>query len=178
MDNKENNIDSLIKRYLESTMLKEKASSPQTCPSELQLCDYLENRLDQEQENRLLEHLADCKHCLALLELAQSQPKEITEEPASELIARAQNIVQGRPEKTVLSYKWPILAGISFILSFTLSRYFLQFLTLALVFSIKWIFDTGSTRTLIMIYEAWRKKDSNTAQRIIQDLRNKIELRK
>ena len=90
----------------------------------------------------------------------------------------ADNIVQKKPTKTISKYKWQVFASISFILSFIFTRYFLQFLILAVIFSIKWIFDTGSTRTLIMIYEAWRKKDRGSAQRIIRDFQDKIEERK
>jgi hypothetical protein len=149
------------------------------CPSELELNDYLENRLGGERETRLLEHLADCPHCLSLVELAHQSKKAANEDrPTSGMIRQAKAIVRTKPKKTLSHYKWQISACISFILSFILTRYFLQFLALAVIFSIKWIFDTGSTRTLIMIYEAWRKKDKGRAQRIIRDFQDKLEERK
>ncbi|MBL7092121.1 MAG: zf-HC2 domain-containing protein [Candidatus Omnitrophica bacterium] len=192
MENKENNIDRLIKEHLEGEMSKsETLPLYQDCPSELELSDYLENRLSREKEDSLLEHIARCPHCLSLLELAQREAakEKAQDKPTPEMIRRAKNIMQKRPNppatdkegragKTIFNYKWQALAFMSFILSFAFTRYFLQFLVLAVIFSIKWIFDAGSTRTLIMIYEAWRKKDKGTAQRIIRDFQDKIEQRK
>lgn len=190
MENRENNIDRLIKKHLKGEMSNIKNQTPdQNCPSELELSDYLENRLNQEKESLLLEHTADCPHCLSLLEIAQQAKGKGEDTPRPEMIIRAKNIVQkrsnppatdkeGRTGKTIFYYKWQIFAFVSFILSFILTRYFLQFLILAVIFSLKWVFDTGSTRTLIMIYEAWRKKDKGTAQKIIRDFQDKIEQRR
>ena len=181
MENKENNINRLIKEHLAGEMSKsETLPLYQDCPSELELSDYLKNRLSREKEDSLLEHIARCPHCLSLLELAQREAAEekAQDKPTPEMIGRARNIMQKKPKKTIFNYKWQVLAFISFVLSFVFTRYFLQFLVLAVIFSIKWIFDAGSTRTLIMIYEAWRKKDKGTAQRIIRDFQDKIEQRK
>lgn len=183
MENKGNNIDRLIKEQLEDEMSKrETLPLYQDCPSELELSDYLENRLSREKEDSLLEHIAKCPHCLSLLELAQREATKTKEKaqdkPTPAMIMRARNIMQKKPVKTIFAYKWQALAFMSFILSFAFTRYFLQFLVLAVIFSLKWIFDAGSTRTLIMIYEAWRKKDKGTAQRIIRDFQDKIEQRK
>ena len=179
MKNSENNLDRLIKKHLH---LKKKIPNieelplGQDCPSELELNDYLENRLSQQRENLVLEHIADCPHCLSLLELSQEATKEkVKDRPTPEMIMRVKKIVRQKSAKAIFNYKWPILAAVSFTLSFIWGRYFLQFLILAIIFSVKWIFDSGSTRTLIMIYEAWRGKDKSSAQRIIQDFQDKIE---
>lgn len=154
-------------------------NSKENCPSELELSDYLQSRLSGEKETQFLEHLSRCPHCLSLVELAHQSKKAAKEDkPTNEMIRRAKDIVQKKPKRILFHYKWQVLACISFILSFILTRYFLQFLALAVIFSIKWIFDAGSTRTLIMIYEAWRKKDRGSAQRIIRDFQDKIEERK
>lgn len=191
MENKNNKIDQLIKKHLEARASTTDGVFLQSCPSELELSDYLDNRLSQEKQTLLLEHVAECPQCLSLLEIAQGAKIRMKETPSLNMIRRAKNIVQkksrsnppaigkeGRAGKTAFNNKWPVLACVSFIFSFVFTRYFLQFLVLAVVFSIKWIFDTGSTRTLIMIYEAWRKKDKGTAQKIIRDFQDKMEPRK
>ena len=89
------------------------------------------------------------------------------------MLNRAKGLARKSQAKGISGYKWPILALLSFVLSFVFTRYFVQFLALAVIFSLKWIFDTGSTRTLIMIYQAWRKKDNSSAQRIIRDFSRK-----
>ncbi len=177
MENKRE-VDKLFKEYLEKEMSDLAVSPSLDCPSELELSDYLEKRLSKQKESLFLEHIANCPHCLSLLELAQRAKERKQDQPTAEMIIRAKNIVQKRSTKTIFKYKWQVFAFISFILSFVFTRYFLQFLILAVVFSIKWIFDTGSTRTLIMIYEAWRKKDKGTAQRIIQDFQDKTRQRR
>lgn len=174
------NIEHLLKRHLQNKESGCAVLPSPDCPSELELSDYLESRLSKEKEDLLLEHIADCPHCLSLLELAQASAKEKgKDKPSAEMIRRAKDIIQKRPgKKTLFNYKWQILAALAFILSFIFTRYFLQFLILAVVFSLKWIFEAGSTRTLIMIYHAWRKKDHGSAKRIIQDFQDKIEQRR
>jgi hypothetical protein len=140
------------------------------CPSELELNDYLENRLGEEKRESILTHIADCSHCLSLLAIGhKAREMEKTDLASTQMLRRAKNIAREAPGKKLVNYKWQISAFISFVLSFILTRFFLQFLILAVIFSIKWIFDSGSTRTLIMIYEAWRGKEKGTARKIIQD---------
>lgn len=67
--------------------------------------------------------------------------------------------------------KWLLGALIALFISFFSSKYFLQFLLIAAVLGIKWIFDAGATRTLIMIYEAWRQRDRGEAERSAQPRR-------
>ncbi|NQS99578.1 MAG: hypothetical protein HQ595_00715 [Candidatus Omnitrophica bacterium] len=145
----------------------------QDCPAEAVLSDFLENRLSQEKVNRLLEHLANCRCCLTLLELGHRAKQRAEDMPTTEMLVRAKDLARKNPRKSMLKFKWPALASFSFILSFVFAKYFVQFLVLAVIFSLKWVFDTGSTRTLIMIYQAWRKKDSATAQQIIRDFSRK-----
>lgn len=178
MNNKQD-IDQLIKKYLGKKMAnRDKFLPGKDCPTEFELSDYLEKQLSQEKENLLLEHIANCPHCLSLLELGQ-RAKEKTEVGISpEMITRAEKLAQRSHPARMANFKWPTLALISFILSFVFAKYFMQFLILAVIFSLKWVFDTASTRTLIMVYQAWRRKDKDTAQRIIQDFQDKIGQRR
>jgi len=189
MESKEGKVEQLLKKYLREKVSFSDLSSSRNCPPELELHDYLEGRLSRQRENLLLEHIADCPHCLSLLEIAQGLRARTDERPRPEMIMRAKHTAQKRPNppatdkegragRTILNYKWQLFAGLSFILSFIFTRYFLQFLVLAVIFSLKWLLNTGSTRTLIMIYEAWHKKDKGTARRIIQDFEDKIGQRR
>jgi hypothetical protein len=140
------------------------------CPSELELSDYLENRLSEEKREPVLTHIADCPRCLSLLEIGrEAGDMEKTDAVSAQMLRRAKSIARDPAGKKPFQRKWQIMAFISFILSFLLTRFFLQFLALAVIFSIKWIFDSGSTRTLVMIYEAWRRKEKGTARKIIED---------
>ena len=114
----EDNIDQLIKRHLRAEVSKKLDLPSQSCPSELELCDYLQNRISQEKENLLLDHIANCAHCLSLLEAAQAGKEKIADRPSPEMIMRAKNIAQEKYKKIILKQKWQIFAFISFVLSF------------------------------------------------------------
>ncbi len=57
--------------------------------------------------------------------------------------------------------KWLLGSAAALLVSFFWSRYFLQFLIVSCLLAIKWIFDAGASRTLIMIYDTWRRHDRN-----------------
>ncbi len=176
-----NNIEELIKRHLEAKMTNEKDTSSKGCPTELELSDFAQGRLSGEKQHLLIGHVADCSHCLYLLKLVEEAGEEAQagpDAPSPEALSRARNVMPAGPKRPILSYKWTILAIISFALSFMVKKYFLQFLTLTIIFSLKWIFAAVSTRTLIMVYQAWRKKDKGTAQRIIRDFQDRIQERR
>jgi hypothetical protein len=181
MEKKRDDIDRLIKKVLAESDYGA-APSFGHCPSERELSDYLEGRLDSERENVLLEHLAECSHCLSLLVLAEESLRDMEGiAPSRKMIMRAKNILRKdtkSPKNLILRYRWQFLAFISFALSFAFSRYFLQFLVIGAVFALKWVFDTASRRTLIMIYDAWRRKDRSEIDRILGNFEDKIEQRR
>ena len=54
---------------------------------------------------------------------------------------------------------WLALSAAFLSASFFYSRFFLQFLVIGALFGLKWIFNKESTRTLITIYNAWKRDD-------------------
>jgi len=54
---------------------------------------------------------------------------------------------------------WLLLALASFVVSFMWHRRFWQFLILTLVFGLRWALAGLQHKTLVMIYEAWRRHD-------------------
>lgn len=136
------------------------------CPSDKILWAYLEETLPEEEEaSRIADHVTDCAFCLEALLLAQEVrpgiqfgPKTL---PRPEAVAEAIRVSgkkhfpwSPRPPKSL----WLFLSLVCVGLSFLLSRYFLQFLILALLFGAKWIFDAATGRTLIVMYEALKKE--------------------
>ncbi|MFH1046649.1 MAG: hypothetical protein V1727_06795 [Candidatus Omnitrophota bacterium] len=175
---KEEKMHNIIKYVLRYKAVEDGLTAALKCPGTETLDDFLAGRLNCEEEERLIEHCAQCESCLSALALAQEANQAPVEQATAKMIARAQMIMVPKKPSPLLRYKWLVGACLCFILSFLIPRYFAQLLVLAVILSLKWIFDAGSTRTLIMIYEAWRKKDSETAQRIIRDLKEHIEQRK
>ncbi len=146
-----------IKEYLKRDYTRNALKETKECLLPEVLYSYTKNSLPSSERNAVESHIAECYHCLDLL---VSISKGV----------RFQRIkgVKMRKEHIFL-----LMAVISFILSFILSSYFLQFLTATVIFGIKWIIDSKSTRTLIMIHQAWKRGGEDEAIRIIKDLNTK-----
>ena len=130
-----------------------------THPTELELADFLNHTLSTKDRGRIEDHIAICEECL---EKAVS---------AHESVAQFNKIASMKKRKDDIMKKinpYLILAIVSFLVSFTMPRYFIQFLVATLVLGIKWIVDSKTTKMLIMIYEAWKKGGEQEASRILQ----------
>ena len=136
------------------------------CPSERELWAYLEGTLGP-QEEAVSRHVADCDSCLESLLLAQEVRPGLGFDPVERLnealIRKVKEFsTQQGPEKgrgPFWKHRWLFLALGCLSVSFFIPRYFLQFLLLTSIFGAKWVFDSATNRTLIVLYEAWKKKD-------------------
>jgi hypothetical protein len=128
-----------------------------TCLSELTLSAYLDGTLKGRDREAAEEHISSCDECLRAL--------------AASYEAVAQ-FKKKRKENIMKKINWYFVGMVtSFALSFFLARYFLQFLTAAIIFGAKWIIDSKNTRMLVMIYDAWRKGGEKEASRILENLK-------
>jgi hypothetical protein len=127
-------------------------------PTDIELADFLDNRLSPGDRKRVESHLARCDECLGKTVSAYDSVR----------IFRNKRFVKkvGGIMKRINIYL--TLAIISFALSFVTSRYFLQLLVATLLLGAKWIVDSKSTKMLIMIYEAWKKGGEKEASRILE----------
>jgi len=141
-------MDKFIKEALKNKVSSMKIEKTVDCPAEAKLIRYLEGTLPEAEEKSMAEHIKGCFWCIEQLDQAQ----------------RAQSIYEGNKAAAAniadwaKKNKWLLGAGIAFILSFVFSGYFLQFLILTLLMGIKWIFSTGGSKTVVMIYDAWKRK--------------------
>ncbi|MFH1245904.1 MAG: hypothetical protein V1662_05390 [Candidatus Omnitrophota bacterium] len=136
----------------------------QDCPTQLELMDYLEKRLSLSKREQIIDHISGCQGCLSMVELAQraeNEPPVFSASPAR-MVTRAKKLALPVSCRRGSQYKWLILAVVPFALSFIFPRYFLQFLIAAVILGLKWVFDTAASRTLIMVYDAWRSKDKDS----------------
>ncbi|MDD5449450.1 MAG: hypothetical protein PHO42_02505 [Candidatus Omnitrophica bacterium] len=76
--------------------------------------------------------------------------------------------------KNLKKNKWLIASITSFVLSFAFPPVFLQFLLAAGILGGKWIFDSENTRTLIMIYNAWKKGGEKEAGEMLRSLKDRL----
>ena len=141
-------------------------SKPADCPSERELWAYLEGALESSQEEAISHHVAGCHACLDSLLLAQEVRPGIGFDPREgvkeDLIRKVKALAsrKGSPKERVpfRKHRWLLLALVCIGTSFFVPRYFLQCLLLASIFGIKWVFDSAANRTLIVMYETWKKK--------------------
>ena len=120
-----------------------------------------------------------CKACgeaveSALLYSAYGKEIKLEDVPAGvRNKAKSINPAYMRKDKKLMTYLkkniWFILCMASFIASFFAPRHFLQFLVISIIFGLKWVFDKETTRTLIMVYNAW-KKHGKTASRDLEEI--------
>ena len=132
-----------------------------THPTELELADYLDNRLEAQKRSEIEEHLAVCAECLDTVVTAHEAVSDTGEKPAKK--KGSKNFM-----KKINIYL--MLAILSFALSFSVSQYFVQFLVATLLFGIKWIVDAKTTKMLVMIYDAWKTGGDKETSRILKTL--------
>lgn len=127
-------------------------------PSESELSDYLNNALTGENKKKIEDHIACCRLCLDNIVSAHEVVK---------LCGMGKNNDKGKVRFMKKINIYLVLACISFILSFTVTQYFMQFLIATLLLGTKWIVDAKSTRMLVMIYDAWKKGGEKEASRVL-----------
>ena len=140
-----------------------------THPAETELSDYLAHLLTGEVEKRIEDHIACCPECLEAIVSAYESVKMFNKNKRGK--KGKDNIV-----KKINIYL--VFAVISFLLSFIVPQYFIQFLVATLLLGIKWIVDAKSTKMLVMIYDAWKKGGEKEASRILnamnKDSKNRL----
>ena len=159
---KQKKLDNLIKSGLREKMGSLSIEKTDKCPNETRLGEYLEGRLSQKQEQLIAEHIRSCYWCIEQLDQAQrARPKLGVGGRKMSLIGKKTALISW-----IKKNKWLLGAAIAFILSFAFPGYFLQFLILTLLMGMKWVFATGGTKTVVMIYDALRRKNKGEKNRI------------
>ena len=129
-----------------------------TCVTDIELNDYLNNELSSENKERIEKHLKECNECLEKLVFAYNTVKEYDEPKL-----KGEKSMKKDWKKNI----WLIGAIVAFILSFVVSRYFIQLLVATILMGMKWIFDSINARILIMIYDAWKKGGEKEASKVL-----------
>ncbi len=130
-------------------------------PTELELSDYLDNRLDAKRRGAVEEHLASCDQCLGTIVAAHDAVEEAGTSTRKK---------KGLKEIMKKINIYLALASISFALSFVYPRYFMQLLVATIILGIKWVVDAKTSKMLVMIYDAWKNGGEKEASRIMERL--------
>lgn len=128
-------------------------------PSDADLADLISGAMPLEKRRIVEEHVASCEYCLSAVASAYESVRSsgIKTKFGKGNIMKKMNI-------------YLILCITSFVLSFAVPRYFIQFLVATLLLGIKWIIDAKSTKMLVMIYEAWKHGGEKEASRILESM--------
>lgn len=76
--------------------------------------------------------------------------------------------------KNLKKNRWLIASITAFVLSFAFPPVFLQFLLAAGILGGKWIFDSENAKTLIMIYNAWKKGGEKEVGEMLEVLKDRL----
>lgn len=153
----------ILKNILKKERFEEKGSL--YCLNEIEIAEYLSDLLDQDRRERVCGHLILCESCFKKAAEAEKTfslfVRNEANRPPSYIEKRIKMVIR-RLNKTakIKSYlkknKFLYFGAVSLVFSFIFRRYFAQFLAIAVVLGFKWVMDTGGSKALIMIYDAWK----------------------
>jgi len=142
------------------------------CPSTEALDKYVSGLLKPDELYSISGHVKGCDYCSEIVEgalLCSAYEKYIKfDEVPVKVKERAKSLNPSYKKKEyavmdlIKSNVWLIISLFSLAASFFAPRYFLQFLILAVIFGLKWVFNKESTRALIMVYNTWKKHDKDS----------------
>ncbi|MFH1753751.1 MAG: hypothetical protein ABH875_06170 [Candidatus Omnitrophota bacterium] len=144
----------ILKEYLMRNYRKKALEASEKCLSFDTLYGYSKNALPSKERQAAELHLAGCYCCLDALLACSDSPKGMN---------RTKGV------KLKREHLFLLLAVISFAASFMCSSYFLQFLAATMIFGIKWIVDSRSTRMLVMIHDAWKRGGEVEVGRVLKE---------
>lgn len=136
-----------------------------SCPAEAELTEFLGGKLKEAEARAIEEHVAGCHLCLENVRLGYLGEKLYSDksliESNAEIIQKAKGIAKmDFRKKRLISNLWLAATVAAFLLSFTVPKYFAQFLVASLILGLKWVSESESIRTLIVAMEAKRRHEN------------------
>jgi len=134
------------------------------CPDEAALSEFLGGKLKEGEARAIEEHVAACHLCLENVRAGYLGERLYNEKglPESQagIIQKAKGIAKmNSKKKHIIANIWLAATVTAFLLSFTVPKYFAQFLVAALILGLKWVSESESVRTLIVAMEAKRRHE-------------------
>lgn len=175
-------LNDMLKRYFSKLIdVPEKNAN---CPTVEEIYKYVSGTLEPGDLYNVSSHVKSCKYCNEIIEgalLYSAYEKHIGLDKVPDRIkerAKSLNPAHKTRMSKIMDYlkrnTWFMLSLSSLIGSFFISEYFLQFLILAVLFGLKWIFNKESTRALIMIYNAWKRHDKEADKEIERIFKSRL----
>ncbi|OGX41543.1 MAG: hypothetical protein A3F87_03930 [Omnitrophica WOR_2 bacterium RIFCSPLOWO2_12_FULL_51_24] len=135
------------------------------CPDEAALAAFLGGKLKEAASRSIEEHVAGCPLCLENVRAGYLGERLYNEKdlPGSntEIIRKAKGIAKmDSRKKRIQTGLWLAATIAAFTLSFTVPKYFAQFLVAALILGFKWVSESENVRTLIVAMDAKRRHEN------------------
>ncbi len=130
-------------------------------PNANNLAGYLDKTISAEERRTVESHIASCGECLKAITAAHETVTSFRNDKKKN--SRRRSII-----KKINPYL--ALAIAFFLFSFITPRFFIQSLVATLVFGIKWVADSSSTKMLVMIHDAWKRGDDKGVSRILNTI--------
>jgi len=129
-------------------------------PNETALAGFLDASLPEAKRRRVETHLASCDECLAAVV------------SADEAVEKFRKNLKGKNRRNFFKMTniYLIIAVVSFAISFAIPRFFIQSLVATLLFGMKWIADSRSTKTLVMVHDAWKRGADKEVSRLLSGI--------
>lgn len=129
-------------------------------PDEVRLAGFLDKTLPAEERAAVEAHISSCAECLKAIVSAH------------ETVSGFRKNIKNKERRNFMNKMNPylVLTVIFFTLSFFTPRFFIQSLVATLVFGIKWVTDSKSTKMLVMVYDAWKRGGDKEASRVLGSL--------
>ncbi len=175
-------MDDMLKVYF--SRQKHAPEKGVDCPSAEILEKYVSGALKPNELYDVRNHIRSCDFCNELIEgalLYSAYGKHINLDTVPDKVRnKAKSLhpaYKTKENKIMNNFKrniWLIVSLTSILASFFIPRYFIQFLILAVIFGLKWVFNRENTRALIMIYNAWKKHDKDADKELDQIFKNRF----
>jgi len=130
-------------------------------PDANQMAGYLDKTIPAGERRKIESHLASCRECLRAMATAHEAVTKFRKDQKNS--DRRKRIM-----KKIDPYL--MLAVAFFLLSFATPRFFIQSLVATLIFGLKWVADSRSTKMLVMIYDAWKRDGGNGVSRVLDTM--------
>ncbi|MDD5072874.1 MAG: zf-HC2 domain-containing protein [Candidatus Omnitrophica bacterium] len=135
------------------------------CPDEADLAAFLGGKLKDGEARAIEEHIAGCPACLESVRAGYlgERSHNAGDLPASnmEIIRKAKGLAKmDSRKKHFKANLWLAATVAAFLLSFTVPKYFAQFLAAALILGLKWVSESESVRTLIVAMDSKRRHEN------------------
>jgi len=130
-------------------------------PDTNKLAGYLDRTISADERKRIESHLASCRECFHTMIAAHEAVTKFRKDE------KTKNR-RSRFMKKINPYL--ALAIVFFLFSFITPRFFIQSLVATLLFGIKWVADSRSTKMLVMIYDAWKRGGDKEVSRVLDTI--------